>query len=59
MKRIAILVGAIALTGSTFAQKATAESPFSLEGQIGFEASTSQLFVVTVFTEFGLSSRQA
>ncbi len=40
MKRIAILVGAIALTGSTFAQKATAESPFSLEGQIGFEAST-------------------
>jgi outer membrane protein W len=40
MKRLAILVGAIALTGSTFAQKATAETPFSLEGQIGFDAST-------------------
>jgi len=40
MKKIAILVGAIALTGSTFAQKATAETPFSLEGQIGLNAST-------------------
>ncbi len=40
MKKLAILVGAIALTGSTFAQKATAETPFSLEGQIGFNAST-------------------
>lgn len=40
MKRLAILVGAIALTGSTFAQKATAETPFSLEGQVGFNAST-------------------
>jgi outer membrane protein W len=40
MKKLAILVGAIALTGSTFAQKATAETPFSLEGQVGFDAST-------------------
>lgn len=40
MKKLAILVGAIALTGSTFAQKATAETPFSLEGQVGFNAST-------------------
>lgn len=40
MKKIAILVGAIALTGSMFAQKATTETPFSLEGQIGFNTST-------------------
>lgn len=40
MKKLAILVGAIALTGSTFAQKATAETPFSLEGQIGLNTST-------------------
>jgi outer membrane protein W len=40
MKKLAILVGAIALTGSTFAQKATTDSPFSLEGQLGFNAST-------------------
>lgn len=40
MKKLAILVGAIALTGSTFAQKATAETPFSLEGQIGLNSST-------------------
>ncbi len=40
MKKLAILVGAIALTGSTFAQKATAENPYSLEGQIGFNTST-------------------
>ncbi|MDP4683537.1 MAG: hypothetical protein NWS40_02490 [Crocinitomicaceae bacterium] len=40
MKKLAILVGAIALTGSTFAQKATTDNPFSLEGQLGFDAST-------------------
>jgi outer membrane protein W len=40
MKKLAILVGAIALTGSTFAQKATTDNPFSLEGQLGFNAST-------------------
>lgn len=40
MKKLAILVGALVLTGSTFAQKATAETPFSLEGQVGFVAST-------------------
>lgn len=39
MKKLAILVGAIALTGSTFAQKPT-DAPFSLEGQLGFNAST-------------------
>lgn len=40
MKKLAILVGAIALTGSTFAQKAGSDAPMSLEGQIGFNAST-------------------
>lgn len=40
MKKLAILVGAIALTGSTFAQKATTDAPLSLEGQLGFNAST-------------------
>ena len=40
MKKLAILVGAIVLTGSTFAQKATTDAPFSLEGQLGFNAST-------------------
>ena len=32
MKKLAILVGAIALTTTTFAQKATMDNPFSLEG---------------------------
>ncbi|TNF46310.1 MAG: hypothetical protein EP305_11495 [Bacteroidetes bacterium] len=40
MKKLAILVGAIALTGSTFAQKATTDAPMSLEGQFGYNAST-------------------
>lgn len=40
MKKLAILVGALALTGSTFAQKATTDAPMSLEGQVGFNAST-------------------
>lgn len=39
MKKLAILVGAIALTGSTFAQKPS-DAPMSLEGQLGFNAST-------------------
>lgn len=34
MKRLAILVGALALTTTTFAQKATSDNPFSLEGAI-------------------------
>jgi len=36
MKKLAILVGAIALTGSTFAQKATLDNPFSLEGSLNY-----------------------
>lgn len=36
MKKLAILVGAIALTGSTFAQKATTDNPFSLEGSLNY-----------------------
>jgi outer membrane protein W len=39
MKKLAILVGAIALTGSTFAQKPS-DAAMSLEGQLGFNAST-------------------
>jgi outer membrane protein W len=48
MKKLAILVGAIALTGSTFAQKATTDSPFSLEGQLGFNASTLSFNAPTI-----------
>lgn len=40
MKKLAILVGAIALTSASYAQKATTDAPMSLEGQIGFNAST-------------------
>ncbi|MES2800069.1 MAG: outer membrane beta-barrel protein [Bacteroidota bacterium] len=40
MRKLAILVGAIALTGSSFAQKATSDTPMSLEGQVGFNTST-------------------
>jgi outer membrane protein W len=40
MKKLAILVGALVLTGSTFAQKATTDNPFSLEGQLSFNSST-------------------
>ena len=32
MKKLAILVGAIALTTTSFGQKATLDNPFSLEG---------------------------
>ena len=34
MKKLAILVGAVLLSTTTFAQKATTENPFSLEGSI-------------------------
>jgi outer membrane protein W len=40
MKKIMIFVGALTLSGSMFAQKATKENPFSLEGQISFNTST-------------------
>ncbi len=36
MKKLAILVGALVLTGSTFAQKATLDNPFSLEGVLNY-----------------------
>lgn len=48
MKKLIILVGAIALTGSTFAQKATTDAPFSLEGQLGFNASTLSFNAPTI-----------
>lgn len=48
MKKLAILVGAIALTGSTFAQKATTDAPISLEGQLGFNASTLSFNAPTI-----------
>lgn len=40
MKKLAVLLGAIAITGASYAQKATTDAPMSLEGQIGFNAST-------------------
>lgn len=40
MKKLVVLAGALALTGASFAQKATTDAPFSLEGQFGFNAST-------------------
>ena len=36
MKKIMILVSALVLTGSTFAQKGTSDNPFSLEGAVNF-----------------------
>jgi outer membrane protein W len=47
MKKLAILVGAIALTGSTFAQKPS-DAPMSLEGQLGFNASTMSFNAPTI-----------
>ena len=38
MKKLAILVGAIALTGSTFAQRPVDANPFSLEGGLSLSA---------------------
>lgn len=43
MKKLAILVGAIALTGSTFAQRPVDANPFSLEGGLNLN-STSNTF---------------
>jgi hypothetical protein len=40
MKKIMIFVGALSLSGTMFAQKATKENPFSLEGQLSFNTST-------------------
>lgn len=40
MKKIMIFVGALTLSGSMFAQKATKDNPFSLEGQMSFNTST-------------------
>ena len=36
MKKLMILVSALVLTGSTFAQKGTSDNPFSLEGAVNF-----------------------
>jgi outer membrane protein W len=36
MKKLAILVGAILLSGATFGQKATMDNPWSLEGAVAF-----------------------
>jgi opacity protein-like surface antigen len=40
MKKLAILVGAVLLSGATFAQKATLDNPFSLEGVLNYSAGT-------------------
>ncbi len=40
MKKLFALAGALALTGTSLAQKATTDSPFSIEGQFGFNASS-------------------
>jgi outer membrane protein W len=40
MKKIMIFVGALTLSGTMFAQKATKENPFSLEGQLSYNASS-------------------
>ncbi|MFY7669340.1 MAG: hypothetical protein ACOVQG_11370 [Crocinitomicaceae bacterium] len=40
MKKIMIFVGALSLSGTMFAQKATKENPFSLEGQLSYNAAS-------------------
>jgi outer membrane protein W len=40
MKKIMIFVGALTLSGTMFAQKATKENPFSLEGQLSYNTSS-------------------
>lgn len=44
MKKIKLLVGALVLTGSVFAQKATLDNPWSLEGSINYNATTGLNF---------------
>lgn len=41
MKKLALLVGAIALTGTTFAQRPTDSNPFSLEGGLSLNSTTN------------------
>ncbi len=41
MKKLALLVGAIALTGSTFAQRPTDSNPFSLEGGLSLNTTSN------------------
>ena len=41
MKKLAVLVGAIALTGSSFAQRPTDSNPFSLEGGLSLNSTTN------------------
>jgi opacity protein-like surface antigen len=40
MKKIMIFVGALTLSGTMFAQKATKENPFSLEGQLSINSTS-------------------
>jgi hypothetical protein len=40
MKKIMIFVGSLSLSGTMFAQKATKENPFSLEGQLSYNTSS-------------------
>jgi outer membrane protein W len=40
MKKLSLLVGGLILTGATFAQKPDASVPSTLEGQLGWNAST-------------------
>ena len=40
MKKLSLLVGGLALSTLALAQKPSAETPFSLEGQLGWNAST-------------------
>ena len=41
MKKLAVLVGALALTGSTFAQRPTDSNPFSLEGGLSLNSASN------------------
>ena len=41
MKKLAVLVGAIALTGSSFAQRPTDSNPFSLEGGLSLNTTSN------------------
>ena len=40
MKKLMILVSAVALSGTMFAQKGTTDNPFSLEGQLSYNAAS-------------------
>jgi outer membrane protein W len=59
MKKIMILVSALTLSGTMFAQKATKENPFSLEGQLSYNTASLSFNAPTLRMRYFLADNLA